>query len=933
MALFNFDKFKKNANKLSNKNRKGSKAAAGGVRVNRNVSDKVRAHRDSRARKRAEYLSTLPKHPVKRFFYYWHPKHFAEYWFNRDGAIRALKIAGVSLAVLMILMLAVFAYFRKDLPKNITDLKTCSKGASTLYYDRTGKTLLWASSGDAECYPAKLENISPYLQKSVVASEDKDYYKHGGFSFVGLSRAIVNNARGQSTQGGSTITQQFVKNSLLTQDQTITRKLKELILSIELERSYSKSEILNAYLNEIPFGSVYYGAEAASKGYFEKSAKDLTLDEAALLTAIIPAPTYYSPYGKHTEQLVARQHYILDEMVNQGYITKAEADAAKKVDTLSKISKNSNKYKDILAPHFVLEVQEKLEQTYTATIARKAGFKVITTLDLDLQKKLEDTVATAMPKLQRIGGDNMAAVLEDVDTAQVLALVGSRDFNYPGYGELDVANTPRSPGSSFKPYDYATLMAQNKDFGAGTTFYDVNTDFGGVPAYKPKDYDLREPGAMAMRAALGGSRNTPAIKANYIAGTQNVINQAKKMGLVSGTSCEPNCGLSSAIGDGSEVKLTEHVNAFSTFARMGKVKEQAYILKIEDKKGKIISEWKDTPGEQVLDPQIAYTINDMLSDSKASYFGNSYRLSNFRSALKTGTTNDRDNGWIMGYTPYFVLGFWSGNHENKSMSTFTENILGPAWQSMMKQAHEGKAARDWTKPSQMKTVCINTTTGYATSSGGKCDIFPDWYQAKYPNKTETAVIDSVSKKLATECTPDLAKQTVTGGGILSELPSSDPSYKRWMAPVSTRYGAGGGGAIPTEKDDVHKCDDVKPTVSLTVSPVVGSPGKYKLTATATAGTFPMSTVNFKIDGQILPGGSFDATSQSSPFEYTYTATEAGTKTIVVEVVDQGMYQGTDSTETTFSVTAVQRPNNTVASVTNLVSTAVKTKRKPVPTSN
>jgi hypothetical protein len=252
---------------------------------------------------------------------------------------------------------------------------------------------------------------------------------------------------------------------------------------------------------------------------------------------------------------------------------------------------------------------------------------------------------------------------------------------------------------------------------------------------------------------------------------------------------------------------------------------------------------------------------------------------------------------------------------------------------MMKQAHEGKAARDWTKPSQMKTVCINTTTGYATSSGGKCDIFPDWYQAKYPNKTETAVIDSVSKKLATECTPDLAKQTVTGGGILSELPSSDPSYKRWMAPVSSRYGAGGGGAIPTEKDDVHKCDDVKPTVSLTVSPVVGSPGKYKLTATATAGTFPMSTVNFKIDGQILPGGSFDATSQSSPFEYTYTATEAGTKTIVVEVVDQGMYQGTDSTETTFSVTAVQRSNNTVASVANFVSTTVKTKRKTVPTSN
>lgn len=528
-----------------------------------------------------------------------------------------------------------------------------------------------------------------------------------------------------------------------------------------------------------------------------------------------------------------------------------------------------------------------------------------------MQKKLEETVKTAIPKLERIGGDNMAAVLEDVETAQVLALVGSRDFNYPGYGELDVANTPRSPGSTFKPYDYATLMAQNKDWGAGSTFYDVDTDFGGSPPFKPKNYDLRFPGPMSMRAALGGSRNIPAIKANYMAGTQNVINQAKKMGLLSGTSCEPNCGLSSAIGDGSEIKLTEHVNAFSTFARMGKTKEQVFILKIEDQKGKVIREWKDTEGEQVLDPQIAYTINDMLSDSKASYFGTKYRLTDFRSALKTGTTNFRDNGWIMGYTPYYVLGFWSGDHENKSMTTFTESILGPAWQSFMKQAHVGKPKKDWVKPSQMKTVCINTTTGFSASSGGKCDIFPDWYQPKSPGKTQTAVIDSVSKKLATECTPELAKQTITGGGIFAELPSSDPSYKRWMAGISGKYGSGGG-AIPTEKDDVHKCDDVKPSVSLDVSPA--GAGKYTIRADATTGTFPLSTVNFKINDQILPGGSFDATASSSPFEYTYTATEDGTVTVVVEVIDQGLYQASD--ETTFTAAVAlnnQRTNNLVAS--------------------
>lgn len=373
MVKFNRDSFSKKAKKLSSKGRKSSSSAAGGVRVNRNVSDKVRAHRDAKARKRAEYLSTLPKHPIKRFFYYFHPKHFAEYWFNRDGAIRALKIAGVTLAIMMVMTLAVFAYFRKDLPKNITDLRTCTKGASTLYYDRTGKTLLWASSGDAECYPVKLENINDNLQKAVISSEDKDFYKHGGFSFTGVTRAFINNARGESTQGGSTITQQFVKNSLLTDERSITRKLKELILSIELERSYSKNEILNAYLNEIPFGSVYYGSEAAAKGYFEKSAKDLTIDEAALLTAIIPAPTYFSPYGKNTDELIGSQRYIIDKMESQGYITKEQAEAAKKVDTLAKLSQNNkSKYKDILAPHFVLQVQEQLEAQYSANIARKS---------------------------------------------------------------------------------------------------------------------------------------------------------------------------------------------------------------------------------------------------------------------------------------------------------------------------------------------------------------------------------------------------------------------------------------------------------------------------------------------------------------------------------------------------------------------------------
>lgn len=889
-----FSSFKDKAKRMTKKSDKSSQ----GVRVNRSVSDRMKARKDDRARKRAEYLATLPKNPVKRFFYRLNPKRLYKYWFSREGAMMLLKIAGIGLAMMIVATLAVFAYYRKDLPPNITDLRTCSNGASTTYYDRTGETLLWASSGDVECYPVKLDQISPYLRNAVLASEDKDFYKHGGFSAQGFLRAAVNNARGGSTQGGSTITQQFVKNSLLTQEQRISRKIKELILSIEIERSYSKDEILNAYLNEIPFGSVFDGAEAAARGYFNKSAKDITLDEAALMTAIIPAPSYYSPYGKNTEELIGRQQYVLDLMVQQGYIKQEEADAAKKVDTLAKLSTTHNKYKDIIAPYFVLEVQEQLEAKYGASNIQKQGYKVVTTLDLRLQKKAEELVAKTMPKVLRNNADNMAVAAADAQTGQIVALVGGRGFDYPGYGQKNMATTPRSPGSTMKPYDYSSLMTQNKSWGAGSTLYDLKTDFGG--GYKPDDYDLKQPGAMSMRQALGGSRNIPAIKAAYIAGMQNTIDLAKKMGVVSGTSCEPNCGLSAAIGDGSEIRLDEHVNGYATFARSGKYKPKTYILKVSDSRNKTLHEWKDTPGEQVLDPQIAYIVADMMSDSKVSYFGNSYRLNNgWQSALKTGTTNNKDNGWLMGYTNKLAFGLWMGRqNDNKSQTTFTDKILGPVWNEFMAYANQTlgyNKGSGFDKPAGIKKVCINQATGYATTSGGNCDIFPSWYTPRYPDSSKKAEIDSVSKKLATECTPDLARQTITGGGIMSELPTSDPLYKNWISPIQARYGTAGG-AIPTDKDDVHTCDPAdKPSIVLSV--VEESPGTYSLSATVTQGKNPLSTVNFKVNGTIIDGGSMDMTTSGTTTPITYTVTGTEPVTVTAQVIDSVLYDVTSEAKT------------------------------------
>lgn len=879
-----------------------SKALDTATIVNRNIGDRMRSRKDLRARRRADQKARMPKNPIKRFFFYLKPKNFAAYWFNRDGAIRALKVAGIGIAVMMVFMLAVFAYFRKDLPRNITNLDTCSQGASTTYYDKTGQTLLWASSGDVECYPVKLENINPQLQKAVIAIEDKDFYKHGGFSTAGVTRAFVNNLRGESTQGGSTITQQFVKNSLLSQEQTYTRKIKELILAIELERSYTKDEILNAYLNEISFGSTYAGAEAAARGFFDKSAKDLSLDESATLAALIPAPSYYSPTGENTGELIKRRNYVLDLMVQQGAVTQEEADAAKTQDTIAKVVPKKSKFSNIIAPYFVLEAQKRLEEQYGATNVRKSGFRVTTTVDLTLQKHAEEAIKNGMAAIVRGGGDNAALTAVEAQTGKVLAMVGGRDFEYPEFGQINYATTPRSPGSTFKPYDYASLMAKSESWGAGSILYDLKTSFGG--GYSPDDYDKKQPGALTIRQAIGGSRNIPAVKAMYMSGIPFVHDTAKKMGLTSGvTGCYTpgveDCQeiLSTALGDGGQVRMDEHVNAFATFARMGMYKPITYYTKVEDNNGKVIFEWSDPAGDRAIDEQIAYSMNSILTDGTVRYIGldNKVRINGVTTAAKTGTTNNSDNGWLMGYNTKIVAGVWVGHHQNKTLSGFMEDKTAPIWRNFFAKANEGLpgAGDKWTQPANMKRVCINPTTGYAVNTGGKCDIFPSWYTPQYPDSAKTAVIDTVSNKLATECTPDKAKQTITGGGIRAELPTSDINYNSWMNPIKARYGGTGGGYIPTDKDDIHTCDPAeKPTV--TIGEIKQLPnGLYTATATFTKGKYPLSKLTFSMNGTALDSGSYDI-SDSGSIVHTFSAPPNGTQTITTNITDSVLYEASDA---------------------------------------
>jgi membrane peptidoglycan carboxypeptidase len=421
----------------------------------------------------------LPKSRLKRIAWRLRPKHLAEYWFSRDGGIMALKIAGIAILIMFVMTLGVFAYFRKDLP----DISVSGNlGGSISYYDRSGKILLWQDYNAVKRVPVKTEDISPYLKKATVAIEDKDFYNHRGFDIRGITRAMVNDVvKHGSTQGGSTITQQLVKINLdWTQQRSITRKVKELILAVELERSYTKDDILTGYLNAAPYGGVDYGAQAAASDYFHKSAKDLTLAQAAMLAAIPKAPSIYSPYDKDyfdKNAFLARQHYVLDVMVQQKIITKAQADAAKKEDVLAEVQPQQTKYAGIKAPYFVLAARNELNKKFTCSNSagcnKIGGWRVTTTLDMNLQNKAEDLVNKNYSLVSRYGADEEALVAEDVKTGQMVALVGGTDFNNPDHGEINYAQINISPGSSFKPYDYTALIDNSTNAGAGSVLYDV----------------------------------------------------------------------------------------------------------------------------------------------------------------------------------------------------------------------------------------------------------------------------------------------------------------------------------------------------------------------------------------------------------------------------------------------------------------------------
>ena len=495
-----------------------------------NLANKRRLKKDKRSREKAEYLASLPKHPVKRFFYRLHPKRVFRYWFSKRGGLMALKILGVAIVAMIILIGGLFAYFRKDLDKiRPGELAKRVQTTVTKYYDRNGE-LLWEDKGtDNYKLVVEADKISDYLKKATIAIEDRDFYKHHGISISGLTRAMFSTASGRQVQGGSTLTQQLVKQVFFAEDADkrglsgIPRKIKEIILAIEVERMYNKDQILALYLNQAPYGGRRNGAESAAQTYFGKSAKDLTLAEAALLASIPQNPSTFNPYNiTGRKMLLSRQHTTLDYMLEQGYITEAQAKEAKQYPILDKIKPETEQLAGIKAPHFVLMVRNQLERELGKAVVGRGGLTVKTTLDWKIQEKLETEMKAFFDSGRpgRVSISNGAATVEDVQTGQIVALVGSRDFNYAGFGQDNAAAAFIQPGSTIKAFDYAKLFenrgSNQQNYGSGSVLSDENIDK--IYGAKLNNWDRRFMGSISIRRSLALSRNIPAVKAMYIAG-------------------------------------------------------------------------------------------------------------------------------------------------------------------------------------------------------------------------------------------------------------------------------------------------------------------------------------------------------------------------------------------------------------------------------
>ncbi len=764
-------------------------------------------------------------------------------------------------------------YYKKDLDEIRLDEMSISETVNT-YLDRNGE-VLWKDTGDEDYrLVVDADEIPDMMYKATIAIEDKNFYNHIGVDFVALIRAAFSTLSGRGVQGGSTLTQQLIKQVYFSDEAAsenrggLTRKIKELILAIELEKMYSKDQIITMYLNQSPYGGRRNGVESAAQTYFGKHAKDLTLAECALLAAIPNNPAILNPYNSYgNDMLIERQHKVLDDMVSMGFITEQEATEAKEVAILDTIKPESSQYANMLAPHFVLEVKKQLEEKYGIQTMRAGGWTIKTTLDYRAQKIAEDAVAVGTTHMYKNKSDNLALVSVDVETSQVIAMVGSADFNNATYGELNVTtDSSIEPGSSIKPIlDYAPLFMQREgvNYGPGSILKDENIDklycAGYTGACSMGNATGRFYGDVTIRFSLGHSLNIAAVKALYINGIDNSLEIAHALGDQSYCADRSNYGLSIAIGSGCGVKMVEHANAYASIARGGSYKDLAYVLEVKNSAGDVVETWTDSPATSVVDEQVAYMISSILSDRSARWFNNEgFVVPNVWTATKTGTTTTTNSAvtkdsLIESYSTAVSTFVWNGNHDGAGLSSNTNDVVRYTVGTYMERVHKEVYEPDgrWsygdepTRPSGIQTLTVN----------GKTDIWPSWYNSKTSGVSkEKLVFNRYNHLLAAACTPEEYKIEV------EVTKTIDPLTGNAVYSVPEPYNR--------EQNDT--CDFEPPRVSL-------STGDCKLSAKITKGTYDLASATLYING-VEKGG----VSLSGGVIYTLTGTETSARLVVAD---------------------------------------------------
>ena len=786
--------------------------------------------------------------------------------------IRIFRLASTLIGLLVIVFILMVVYYAIFLPKP-GELARFHPVASTKIYDRNG-VLLKDIYDEEKRTVVESSNIPPSVKEATVAIEDRGFYQHRGIYLRSIFRAIfVDIIRGKRSQGGSTITQQLVRNAFdqIGTKKTLARKIREVVVALQFERIYSKDQILTFYLNEIPYSNNNYGIQAASNSYYNKNIADLDpskIDDQnekakayakiATLVAIPQAPTYYNPYGNHTDQLKKRRDAVLNKMVEQGYLSKDLVDKAKLIDISEGISKSKDSN---VAQHFIYYIREQVVDLLGGgqegeTKLESGGYRITTTLDIEKQKEAEKIITDKAPGIfKSTGGSNIALVSTDAKTGQIISMVGSVDYFEKNFGTVNIATASRQPGSSFKPIVYASLLKKT-GWSPGSTIFDLESTYDQSRPSEiwPHNYSGGGRGPISIRYALGGSLNISAVKAQALSGTDNAVETARDLGIT--TLQDPDkYGLAMVLG-AAEVKMVEMVGAYGVFANNGVLHPTASILKIEDKNGQVISEWKDEP-KKVLDPAIAYEISSILSDNgaRSATFGNRSQLyfADRDIAVKTGTTSSYRDAWTIGYSPPVVTAVWVGNNDNKEMTHSGAGAMAaaPVWHDYMVKAHKDMPREGFTRPDNVKDCGIakysNKKPSNKTSSENIIkDICADFQQSDQEDDTSFAVklykIDPT--KLATDATPPDLTIDKTFFKIHSERPS-DPV---WENPVQiwARDNGINQDQVPTDEYDPSFAND-KISISIT-SPSDNATITGNVTLQATASSpFGVVLMTFYID--------------------------------------------------------------------------------------